>query len=52
VAWRALEALGRSDEAEAPHKEAAAWAEDVAANASAELRFGFTARPDVAELIA
>jgi hypothetical protein len=51
VAWRALEGLGRPEEAQAHRKEAVAVVQDAAVAASGSLREGFLARPDVAELL-
>ena len=51
VAWRALEGLGRPDEAQAHRKQAVAVVHDVAAASSGPLREGFLGRSDVAELL-
>jgi class 3 adenylate cyclase/tetratricopeptide (TPR) repeat protein len=51
IAWRALLALDRSDEASRFRKQAVELVEDEAAAASGRLRTSFLSRPDVAELL-
>jgi class 3 adenylate cyclase/tetratricopeptide (TPR) repeat protein len=51
VAWKALEASDRAEEAEAHRSAAAAIVRDVRDHASGDLRVAFLARPDVAELL-
>jgi len=51
IAWRSLEAMGRTDEAEASRRRAAAVARDFAAASTGRIREGFLARRDVAELL-
>jgi hypothetical protein len=51
IAWRSLEAMGRTDEAEAQRTQAAAVARDFAAASTGPFREGFLAREDVAELL-
>ena len=51
VAWRALEALGRVEEARRHREEAAIIVRDFRDHASGRLREAFLARPDVIELL-
>jgi class 3 adenylate cyclase/tetratricopeptide (TPR) repeat protein len=51
VAWRALQALGRTEEAEPRRAQAAVIARDFVTASSGRVREGFLARPDVAELL-
>ncbi len=51
VAWVALEALGREDEASRHREAATRIVRDLAAHASGGLQEAFLARPDVAELL-
>jgi hypothetical protein len=52
LAARALEALGRPDDARSLREDAAVIVREIADGASGPLREGFLGRPDVAELLA
>jgi class 3 adenylate cyclase/tetratricopeptide (TPR) repeat protein len=52
VAWKALDALGRTDEAERYRADAAGIVRDAADGLSGPLQEAFTSRPDVTELLA